>query len=102
MSGCPSSQPEQRLRITITLQVPFVFLRAYFKRLFEIFYQVLLTFEQVRHPHDYDTWRYRERYLVECFTGKIKHFRRVFSRFDKLACRYLGFVQVASTLIWLR
>lgn len=53
-------------------------------------------------PHDYDNWRYRERHLVECFIGKLKHFRRVFSRYDKLACRYLGFVQFTSALIWLR
>lgn len=53
-------------------------------------------------PHQYDPWRYRERHLIECFIGKIKHFRRVFSRFDKLARRYLGFLQLASTLIWLR
>jgi len=53
-------------------------------------------------PHEYDEWRYRERHLIECFIGKIKHFRRVFSRFDKLASRYLGFLQLTSTLIWLR
>jgi transposase len=45
---------------------------------------------------------YRERHLVECFINKLKHFRRVFSRFDKLAKNYLSFVQFASTLIWLR
>lgn len=50
----------------------------------------------------YDTWLYRERHLVECFINKIKHFRRVFSRFDKLASRYLGFLYFVSTLIWLR
>lgn len=55
-----------------------------------------------KEPQDYDKWRYRERHLVECFIGKIKHFRRVFSRFDKLARRYLGFIQFASVLIWLR
>ena len=33
---------------------------------------------------EYDTWRYRERALVECFFNKIKHFRHIFSRFDKL------------------
>jgi transposase len=49
-------------------------------------------------PHDYDEWRYRERHLIECFIGKIKHFRRVFSRFDKLARRYLGFLHFTSTL----
>ncbi len=55
-----------------------------------------------KNPHVYDEWRYRERHLIECFIGKIKHFRRVFSRFDKLAIRYLGFVQLASVMIWLR
>jgi transposase len=53
-------------------------------------------------PREYDEWRYRERHLIECFIGKIKHFRRVFSRFDKLARCYLGFVQFVSALIWLR
>ncbi len=28
---------------------------------------------------------YKERHLIECCIGKLKHFRRVFSRFDKLA-----------------
>ncbi len=40
-----------------------------------------------KHHRDYDRWWYRERHLVECFFNKIKHFRRVFSRFDKLAHR---------------
>ena len=51
---------------------------------------------------EYDTWLYRERHLVECFINKIKHFRRIFSRFDKLDCAYLGFLHFVSTLIWLR
>jgi len=34
--------------------------------------------------------------------NKIKHYRRVFSRFDKLATRYLGFVSFVSALLWLR
>ena len=33
----------------------------------------------------YDEYLYRERHLVECFIGKIKHYRHIFSRFDKLA-----------------
>ena len=53
-------------------------------------------------PRDYDRHLYRERHVVECFIGKIKHYRRVFSRFDKLASRYLGFLQFAAALIWLR
>ena len=34
--------------------------------------------KNAKEPRDYDKWRYRERHLIECFIGKIKHFRRVF------------------------
>lgn len=51
---------------------------------------------------DYDQHVYRERHLVECYINKLKHFRRIFSRFDKLARNYLSFVYLASSLIWLR
>jgi transposase len=50
----------------------------------------------------YDKWLYREHHLIGCFINKIKHFRRVFSRFDKLPNRYMGFLLLASSLIWLR
>ena len=50
----------------------------------------------------YDTYLYRERHLIECFFNKIKYYRRIFSRFDKLDSRYLGFLSFASALIWLR
>lgn len=51
---------------------------------------------------DYDKHWYRERQLVEGFINKLKHFRRVFSRFEKLAKNYLIFVYFASAPIWLR
>jgi len=54
----------------------------------------------VQRPCDYAA--YRERHLIECFIDKIKHFRRVFSRFDKYASRFLAFVRFASIAIWLR
>jgi len=53
-------------------------------------------------PREYDRYRYRERHLVECFMNKIKHFRRVFSRFDKLDRSYLGFLGFVAALIWMR
>ena len=36
--------------------------------------------------------------------GQVRHryFRRVFSRLDKYALRYLAFVHFASTVIWLK
>lgn len=63
---------------------------------------VIPPHQSAKQPRAYDTWLYRERHLVECFINKIKHFRRVFSRFDKLARRYLGFLHLTSVLVWLR
>ena len=42
------------------------------------------------------------RHLVERLISKVKQDRRAFTRYDKLAQRYLGFIQVVSSLIWLR
>ena len=53
-------------------------------------------------PPNYDAHLYKERHLVECFINKIKWFRRIFTRYDKLARRYTAFLHFASTLIWLR
>ena len=44
---------------------------------------------------------YRERHLVERFIGQAKRYRRVFTRFEKLGRRYLGFWHFAAALIWL-
>ena len=63
---------------------------------------VIPPHQRSKQPRDYDRWLYRERHLVECFMNKLKHFRRVFSRFDKLAHRYAGFLHLVSTIIWLR
>lgn len=51
---------------------------------------------------EYDTHFYKERHLIECFFSKIKHFRRVFSRFDKTAKVFMGFLNFVSMLIWSR
>ncbi|AZL16461.1 hypothetical protein EF513_05435 [Rickettsiales endosymbiont of Stachyamoeba lipophora] len=39
---------------------------------------------------------------MECFFSKIKHFRRIFSRFDKSASIFLDFLNFVAALIWLR
>lgn len=51
---------------------------------------------------DTDWHLYRERHLIECFINKLKHYRRIFSRFDKLARNYLSFIHLVSSLIWLK
>jgi len=45
---------------------------------------------------------YRQRNLIERFFNKLKHFRRVATRFDKLARNFLAAVLLASTRLWLR
>jgi transposase len=55
-----------------------------------------------KQPWDYDEHLYEERHLIECFFGKVKHFRRIFSRFDKSAQSYLSFLYFVGALIWLR
>ena len=51
---------------------------------------------------DYDRPLYKERHWIERFIGKIKQFRRVFSRFDQYARTYLHFIYFMCVLIWLR
>lgn len=51
---------------------------------------------------EYDEHLYKERHLIECFFGKIKHFRRIFSRFDKKPEAFLAFLNFVGALIWLR
>lgn len=55
-----------------------------------------------KEPREYDKHIYKERSLIECFIGKMKQFRRVFSRFEKWAKNYMHFIRFASVLIWLR
>jgi transposase len=45
---------------------------------------------------------YRERNPIERFFSKLKHFRRVATRYDKLAANFLAMVQLASIRLWLR
>ena len=44
---------------------------------------------------------YRERNLVERLVGKLKEYRRIATRYDKLAASYLAFVQLAAIRMWL-
>jgi transposase len=57
--------------------------------------------DQPENP-DFDRQAYRRRNLVERLVGKLKRFRRVATRYDKLAAHYLAFVQLAAAMVWLR
>jgi transposase len=49
-----------------------------------------------------DPGLYSQRNLIERFFCKLKHFRRVATRFDKLARNFLAAVLIASTRLWLK
>ena len=49
-----------------------------------------------------DWWLYKERHLVENYFLKLKIFRRIATRYDKLAFTYIGFLCIVSILIWLK
>lgn len=63
---------------------------------------VIPPHQRAKLKREYDPWVYRERHLIECCFNKLKHFRRIFSRFDKLDRSFLGFVQFVCTLVWVR
>lgn len=50
------------------------------------------------HPFDRDA--YKRRNLVERAFCRLKDFRRVATRYDKLACTYAAAICLAAILIW--
>ena len=49
-----------------------------------------------------DIHTYKERHLVERFSNKLKVFRRVATRYDKLAVSFAAFILLASICILLK
>ena len=60
------------------------------------------TQSNVRLQRSVDPALYRQRNLIERFFNKLKHFRRIATRFDKLARNFLAAVALASARIWIR
>jgi transposase len=52
-------------------------------------------------PRPHDAALYVERHLVECFFQKLKRNRRVATRYEKLASRFMAIVTLAAIAIWL-
>ncbi|MFF0953207.1 IS5 family transposase [Rhizobium leguminosarum] len=50
----------------------------------------------------YDADLYKERNRIERFFNKLKQFRRVATRYDKLLANFMGFVKLAAIAIWLK
>jgi len=50
----------------------------------------------------YDAELYKERNRIERFFSKLKQFRRVATRYDKLLANLMSFVKFAAIAIWLK
>lgn len=49
----------------------------------------------------YDTHVYKSRNLIERFFARIKQFRRIATRYDKLSSRFNAFLHLACAYVWL-
>ena len=52
-----------------------------------------------KYERKYDWWLYKERHLAENLFLKLKGFCRIVTRYDKLACTYLGFLCIALVFL---
>jgi transposase len=50
----------------------------------------------------YDDFLYKERNVIERMFGKMKHFRGIATRYNKLAISFIAFLQLAAILLWLK
>lgn len=51
-------------------------------------------------PHDTAIYKHRNQ-IERCF-GRLKHFRRFATRYDRRTIHFSGFVHLAAAMIWLR
>lgn len=54
-----------------------------------------------RDPRPVDLELYKNRNLIERFFCRIKQFRRIATRYDKLASRFNAFIALAAAVVWL-
>ena len=50
--------------------------------------------------HDADI--YKERHKIECLFGFLKHYRRLFARFDKTKQNFTAFLHFIAAIQWLK
>jgi transposase len=50
---------------------------------------------------DYDKTIYKERNFVERLFQKLKHYRRIATRYERLARNYMAILSLVATIIWL-
>jgi transposase len=59
-----------------------------------------LSSRKIHIPHDAIAYKLRNR--IERFFNKLKHFRRIATRYDRRAVHFLAALYLASAMIWMR
>ncbi len=52
-------------------------------------------------PREYDKELYKARHLIENFFAKLKQYRAIATRYDKLAETFLSAIYMAAVVVWL-
>ena len=55
-----------------------------------------------KRPIRHDKVLYRERNRIERCFNKLKHFRRLATRYDRRAVHFLAFLCLAAAMLWMR
>ncbi len=55
---------------------------------------------KIQIPYDFTIYKARNR-IERCF-NKLKHFRRIVTRYDRRASYFLAFVLFAASILWMR
>jgi len=55
-----------------------------------------------KEPWEYDKEKYKKRNIVERFFRRLKSFRKIFTRYDKLDVIFMAFVYLAMIVIFLK
>jgi transposase len=55
-----------------------------------------------KRPIRHDKVLYRERNRIERCFNKLKHFRRLATRYDRRACHFHAFLCLAGCMLWMR
>lgn len=53
-----------------------------------------------KHPQEYDRELYKQRNLIERAFNKLKHWRRIATRYDRRSLYFLAALHLASAVTW--
>lgn len=56
----------------------------------------------VKEPRTTDFALYAERYRIECFFNRLKHYRAIATRYAKRARNFASLIYLAATMLWMK